>query len=42
MADLEPLLQDTAYREAAQRTAAEMAREDGVANACDGLEAALK
>jgi hypothetical protein len=35
------LLSDTTYAEAAKRTALEMAKEDGVRSACDGLEAAL-
>ena len=37
-AELERLLTDDRYRAAAQRVAAEMAKEDGVAAACDGLE----
>lgn len=40
--DLRMLLSDPTYGEAANRTAAEMAKEDGVRAACDGLEAALR
>ncbi len=39
-AELERLLTDGSYRAAAQRVAAEMAKEDGVAAACEGLERA--
>jgi rhamnosyltransferase subunit B len=39
-AELERLLTDGGYRAAAQGVAAEMAKEDGVAAACDGLERA--
>jgi UDP:flavonoid glycosyltransferase YjiC (YdhE family) len=39
--ELEQLLMDGAYRAAAGNTAREMAKEDGVAAACDGLEQAL-
>ena len=41
-AELERLLTDGGYRAAAQKVAAEMAREDGVAAACDGLERATR
>ncbi len=40
-AELEQLLTDGRYQASAKRTAAEMAKEDGVAAACDGLEAAV-
>jgi UDP:flavonoid glycosyltransferase YjiC (YdhE family) len=39
--NLEALLTNGDYRTAAQMTAGEMAQENGVAAACDGLEAAL-
>jgi UDP:flavonoid glycosyltransferase YjiC (YdhE family) len=39
--ELEALLTGTAHSEAAQNTAREMAKEDGIAAACDGLEKAL-
>lgn len=39
--ELEQLLMDGGYRVAAGNTAKEMAKEDGVAAACDGLERAL-
>jgi UDP:flavonoid glycosyltransferase YjiC (YdhE family) len=40
-AELERLLTDGSFREAAARAAAAIAREDGVASACDGLESAV-
>ena len=40
-ADLDALLSDSGYREKASRVSVELAREDGVAGACDSLEAAL-
>jgi rhamnosyltransferase subunit B len=40
-AELERLLTDGGYRVAAQNVAAEMAKEDGVATACEGLECAV-
>ncbi len=40
--ELERLLVDGAYAAAARGVAAEMAKEDGVAAACDGLERALR
>ena len=40
--ELERLLTDAAYQLAARDTAAEMAKEDGVAGACDGLERVLQ
>jgi UDP:flavonoid glycosyltransferase YjiC (YdhE family) len=41
-AELERLLTDGSFREAAARAAAVIAREDGVARACDGLESAVR
>jgi UDP:flavonoid glycosyltransferase YjiC (YdhE family) len=40
--ELERLLTDGSFREAAARVAAVIAREDGVARACDGLESAVR
>ena len=40
--ELERLLTDGAYMKAAQSVASEMAKEDGVAAACDGLERSLE
>jgi rhamnosyltransferase subunit B len=42
VADLGKLLGQQSYSEAARLTAVEMAKEDGVRSACDGLEAALQ
>jgi UDP:flavonoid glycosyltransferase YjiC (YdhE family) len=39
--ELERLFTDGRYRASAQRVADEMAKEDGIAAACDGLESAL-
>jgi UDP:flavonoid glycosyltransferase YjiC (YdhE family) len=41
-AELERLLTDGSFRDAAARAAAVIAREDGVARACDGLESAVR
>jgi UDP:flavonoid glycosyltransferase YjiC (YdhE family) len=41
-AELERLLTEGSFREAAARAAALIAREDGVARACDGLESAVR
>jgi UDP:flavonoid glycosyltransferase YjiC (YdhE family) len=40
--ELKTLLEESAYAAAAARAACEMAREDGVKAACDGLEAILR
>ncbi|HVY93679.1 MAG TPA: glycosyltransferase [Bryobacteraceae bacterium] len=41
-AELKLLLTDASYRDAAARAAAVIAKEDGVARACDGLESAVR
>jgi UDP:flavonoid glycosyltransferase YjiC (YdhE family) len=41
-AEVERLLTDGSFRDAAARAAALIAREDGIARACDGLESAVR
>jgi UDP:flavonoid glycosyltransferase YjiC (YdhE family) len=41
-AELKLLLTDGSFRDAAKAVAARIAREDGVARACDGLESAVR
>ncbi|MDQ1473693.1 MAG: rhamnosyltransferase subunit, partial [Bryobacterales bacterium] len=40
--ELGELLRHQSYANAAEQSAAELAKEDGVRSACDGLEAALR